>query len=129
MWVVRPEYHPGIMVLNSTFPLVSVSRYPHHQLCPVVDSLLSAAYIPPALHDQISTCTPCIAAQLFSLSNTYTVSASATPVCVSVPSRLERTLLRRYPEALSSTKYGPSSPSNVELQAADAVTVTLTAAD
>jgi hypothetical protein len=47
------------------------------------------------------------------------------PVCVLVPSRFDRILLRRYPEALSSTKYGPSSPSSVALHAVEVVAVTV----
>jgi len=41
---------------------------------------------------------------------------SATPAWVSVPSRLDRTLERSKPLALSSAKYGPISPSGVTAQ-------------
>jgi len=44
-----------------------------------------------------------------------------TPVCVSVPSRLERISERSKPLALSSAKYGPISPSGVTEQELEAL--------
>ena len=61
--------------------------------------------------------------QLLSLSWTVMVSVRGMPVCVSLPSRFERISERSKPVALSSTKYGPISPSGVTAQVEESVLV------